>query len=223
MQFLKKLECDTGDKIVKLTPTEWANGSTLYAFKIADGLIGPGTYCPALSRRQVSACIDLICSGRELKHQGDRVLSNAWQDWVIPTYSRHRTMSVNRLYAGEINCLVPRLLVDVRWLGVFARVQLADISCEICLWWFILNTDSKDKPGTHWLALYASRVGLFEFFDSFGLLPSTYNLESIQPLHLLYSFQSPSTFVCGHYCIIYVYLRSRNKSPSQICHLLSNI
>ena len=28
------------------TLSEWANGYTLYAFKITDGLIGPGTYGP---------------------------------------------------------------------------------------------------------------------------------------------------------------------------------
>ena len=111
----------------------------------------------------------------------------------------------------------------VRWLGVFARDELPDVSREIRPWCLILNTDPKDKPGTHWLALYASRNGPFEFFDSFGLPPNTYNLDSLKPLHLLYLFQSPSTSVCGHYCIVYVYLRSRNKSLSKILHLLLNI
>ena len=31
---------------MRLTPSEWANGYTLYAFKITDGPIGPGTYGP---------------------------------------------------------------------------------------------------------------------------------------------------------------------------------
>ena len=44
--FLQELECDTGNKSVSLTPSEWANGYTLYAFKITDGPIGPGTYGP---------------------------------------------------------------------------------------------------------------------------------------------------------------------------------
>ena len=44
--FLQELECDTGNKSVSLTPFEWANGYTLYAFKITDGPIGPGTYGP---------------------------------------------------------------------------------------------------------------------------------------------------------------------------------
>ena len=48
MTFLEELECNTGDKSVSLTPSEWANGKTLYAFKITDGLIRPGTYNPRL-------------------------------------------------------------------------------------------------------------------------------------------------------------------------------
>ena len=44
--FLQELECDTEDKSVSLTPSEWANGYTLFAFKITDGSIGPGTYGP---------------------------------------------------------------------------------------------------------------------------------------------------------------------------------
>ena len=46
MTFLQDLECDNGDESVSLTPSEWANGYTLYSFKITDGLIGPGTYGP---------------------------------------------------------------------------------------------------------------------------------------------------------------------------------
>ena len=42
--ILQELECDTGDKSVSLTPCKWANGYTVYAFKIFDVPIGPGTY-----------------------------------------------------------------------------------------------------------------------------------------------------------------------------------
>ena len=44
--LLQELECDTGDKSISLTLSEWANGYTLYAFKITDGPIGFGTYGP---------------------------------------------------------------------------------------------------------------------------------------------------------------------------------
>ena len=39
----KQLGFGKGDKCVNLTRTEWANGYTLYAFKLTDGPIGSGT------------------------------------------------------------------------------------------------------------------------------------------------------------------------------------
>ena len=56
-------------------------------------------------------------------------------------------MSVgSELHAGEIECLVSRLVDNVRWLGVFACDELPDLSREIRPWCQILNTDPKDQP-----------------------------------------------------------------------------
>ena len=35
------------------------------------------------------------------------------------------------LHAGEIDCLVSRLVNGVRWLKVFARDELPDVPCKI--------------------------------------------------------------------------------------------
>ena len=88
------------------------------------------------------------------------------------------------LHAGKIDCLVSRLLVGVRWLGVFARDEMPDLIREIRPWCLIFNTDTKDQPGTHWLALYAPKPGPIELFDSFGFSPINYSLDSLNPLHL---------------------------------------
>ena len=58
------------------------------------------------------------------------------------------------LHAGKIECLFSRLVDNIRWLGVFARDELPDLTREIRPWCLILNIDPKDQPGTHWLALY---------------------------------------------------------------------
>ena len=42
--FLKQLDCDSGDKCISLTRSEWATGYTSYALKITDDPIGRGTY-----------------------------------------------------------------------------------------------------------------------------------------------------------------------------------
>ena len=79
------------------------------------------------------------------------------------------------LHAGEIECLLSRLVDNVRWLKVIARDKLPDLTREIRPWCLILNTDSKDQPGTHWLALYAPSARSIEQFDSFGVSPSKYS------------------------------------------------
>ena len=129
----------------------------------------------------------------------------------------------SKLSASEIDCLVSRFVNGVRWLGVFALDELPDVTREIRHWFLILNTDPKHQPGTHWLAIYATLAGGIELFDSFGFSPSMYCLDYLDPLHLSFSLQSLSTFVCGHYCIVYIYLRSHNHSLSYIVYLLTKI
>ena len=87
------------------------------------------------------------------------------------------------LHAKEIECLVSRIVDGVRWLGVFARDELPDVTREIRLWCLILNTDPNNHAGTHWLALYAPLSNGIELFDSFGLSPSMYSLDVLDFLH----------------------------------------
>ena len=112
---------------------------------------------------------------------------------------------------------------EVRWLGVIARDELPDFICEIRPWCLILNTDSNDQPGIHWLALYAPLSNGIELFDLFGYFSSMYSLNFLDHLHSSYSIQSPRTSVCGHYCIVYIYLCSHNDLLSDIVYLLTNI
>ena len=42
--FLQELECDTGDKSISYTPSDWAIGYPLFAVKFTDGLIKSDTY-----------------------------------------------------------------------------------------------------------------------------------------------------------------------------------
>ena len=63
--FLQELECDIGDKSVNLTPSEWANGYSLYAFKITDGPIGPGRYGPRFKSATGSARLEVSFAAAE--------------------------------------------------------------------------------------------------------------------------------------------------------------
>ena len=69
-------------------------------------------------------------------------------------------------------------LVDgVRWLDVFARDELLDVTREIRPSCLNLNTGFKNQTKAHWLALYAFLSDGIEPFDSFCLSPSMYSLD----------------------------------------------
>ena len=58
--LLQELECDIEEKSISLTPSEWANGYTLYAFKITDVPIGSGTYGPRSKSTTGSARLEVL-------------------------------------------------------------------------------------------------------------------------------------------------------------------
>ena len=105
MTFLQELECDTGDKTISFTPSDWAKRYTLYAVKITHGPIGPGTYGPRSKSATGSVRLEsFIWYGSEREHQGDCILSNARHDRVRPIISRPRSMNGGgRLHDGEID------------------------------------------------------------------------------------------------------------------------
>lgn len=85
----------------------------------------------------------------------------------------------------------------------------------------IVNSDTSDKPGTHWLAIWittSKRQRLAYFFDSYGRAPlNTYirnfikdhsnkiswNVKQIQSLH---------THTCGEYCCVFALSMAASKS-----------
>ena len=144
------------------------------------------------------------------------------------------------LHAGELDCLLRRVLGDVtpflgtasraeiltrtpgiRWLGVFARDELPDIASEERPFALVLNTDTHDKPGTHWLAIYGPPNGPLELFDSFGLAPSRYGLGLFK--HSRLALQSFTSALCGNYCIYFLYLRFHNQSFDRIINYLKSM
>ena len=95
----------------------------------------------------------------------------------------------------------------------------------------IVNSDTSNKPGSHWLASfldYSLSIPYLEFFDSYGFSPNIYKLPL--PIdHPLFSYnhiqlQSNLSTVCGHYCLLFLYLRAiafiskPNQSPHENFH-----
>ena len=108
------------------------------------------------------------------------------------------------LHSGEIECLARRMLYDVtpndstirfclypiRWLGVFARDELPELTHMQRILAFFFNTDPHDKPGQHWLAIYGPSDGPLEFIDLFGMRPSYYGFSTL----FVYSYISLQSF-----------------------------
>ena len=89
---------------------------------------------------------------------------------------------------------------------------------------FIVNTQTSDLPGSHWVCFFLSEKGPPEFFDSLGQTPQYYqeNFENFLVNHgynyLINScpVQSPNSTACGYFCLFYAYLRCRGYSFENI-------
>jgi hypothetical protein len=83
---------------------------------------------------------------------------------------------------------------------------------------YIINTETRDKDGEHWIAIYYNNYGNVEFFDSFGLGPAFYGLEdfllktSNKCFYNTFALQSLNSEYCGYYCVLFVLFKSKKKS-----------
>ena len=74
----------------------------------------------------------------------------------------------------------------------------------------IINNQSSEKQGEHWMAIYFDKKKEAIFFDSFGLSPKSYNLDKfLIKFSKKYSFnniqlQSIFSSYCGYYCILFL-------------------
>jgi hypothetical protein len=83
---------------------------------------------------------------------------------------------------------------------------------------YIINTETRDKDGEHWIAIYYNNYGNVEFFDSFGLGPAFYGLEdfllktSNKCFYNTFALQSLNSEYCGYYCVLFVLFKCKKKS-----------
>ena len=106
------------------------------------------------------------------------------------------------------------------FIGVFPRDRLPMINFYPCA--FIINTESSDLPGQHWLGFYYDNEKCCTFFDSFGNSPQKFGLTKfLKKTSLALEFnkhrlQGELSFTCGHFCIFFILLKSRNFSLQEI-------
>ena len=112
------------------------------------------------------------------------------------------------------------------FLGVFARNELPqNFSYPAC---FVLNTEDRTKSGEHWLAIHYNENGYCNFFDSYGLPPAYYKLEtylkktSSRWTWNMKRVQGLSQY-CGFYCVFYLLLKCRGRSDEFFEKFNSNL
>ena len=100
------------------------------------------------------------------------------------------------------------------FIGVYPRDKLPTINEYPVS--FIINTQKSHESGEHWLAFYYNKNGNCEFFDSYGMHPNFYGLQNyLDKTSKTWTFnnkcfQSLSSTYCGQFCILFLFLRSRN-------------
>jgi hypothetical protein len=88
----------------------------------------------------------------------------------------------------------------------------------------IINTDSSNLPGKHWIAIYLPEGGQGEVMDSYGLLPPTtvqrwLNEQTQHWVSNPYLIQPPESDSCGQFCAYYLIRRSQTDS---MCSVLAD-
>lgn len=105
--------------------------------------------------------------------------------------------------------------------GVYPRDRLPVTVTKPSI--FVINTDTSDRPGLHWVAVSFDSFGYGEYFDSFGLAPLHHDILAfiVRNSHYPYSYNSRflqdlMSSACGLYVIYYVLMKSRGQSLHRI-------
>ena len=111
-----------------------------------------------------------------------------------------------------------------KFLGIFPKDYFPTRITEYpsCL---VANTDISSSQGLHWVVFYFHSAYRYEFFDSLGTVPLDYQFPIINSsfVYSKYSIQSSDSSICGHYCLVFLYLKLRGKSFRSIIHSFSSI
>jgi hypothetical protein len=79
---------------------------------------------------------------------------------------------------------------------------------------YIINLDSSDNNGTHWVA-YIYRKNISFYFDSFGIIPPLEVIDYSQCNKILYNnfiIQEKYSVLCGWYCIDFINYMMNQKT-----------
>ena len=131
---------------------------------------------------------------------------------------------------GITSCQINTHLVNcANFIGCFAQDELKDLTIRSLPVFIIVNFDHSASNGTHWIAIYISKTTL-EIFDPLGfntslwpniphfLLDFLHKYSTNRKILISKQIQSPSSTLCGFFCIYFVLHRTNNTF--KICNNL---
>lgn len=92
----------------------------------------------------------------------------------------------------------------------------------------IFNTDPISKPGQHWIALYGDggKIDIMDSYGSQGLdaypQPHVRQILDLLQVTPMRRIQSYDTYVCGHYCLTYLHVRTKGLSLTNFLKAFPN-
>lgn len=116
---------------------------------------------------------------------------------------------------GELECAIrSNKCILQSFQGVFSRDNLPLTPSTQYPSIFIVNTDSVEGPGEHWVAIVFENKSRGLFFDSFGKPPMYYGqeLETFLNTHVVgykhfpYTVQPPTSTQCGLFVLTFLML-----------------
>lgn len=93
----------------------------------------------------------------------------------------------------------------------------------------VINTDSDEEPGEHWVSIFIGQDKVPIYFDSFGLPPLHEDIISFlnknSPNGWIYNkltLQHPTSTSCGRYCIEFLRNQFSKKTTNHFLNLFTS-
>ena len=107
------------------------------------------------------------------------------------------------------------------FLGVYSLNALPDRLPRNCPITLIVNTDTSNLAGQHWIAIWISPNKIGEVFDSYGRLPPARVQRWMNIQTRMWTFnrrlvQSYTSTKCGAFCLFYLYHKVHGVSLKNI-------
>lgn len=121
------------------------------------------------------------------------------------------------MYSGEINSILKNV---PGFVGVFPRDQIPKPPKMPAF--YVVNYDSSDEPGEHWVAIHIYGKKNGEYFDPFGLPPLHPKLREFMHSNCkkwqysIKDVQHAQSIKCGNFCVHFIKQRAKGVTYRRI-------